>query len=418
MTRRSFAVLGAGMVGVCCALELQARGHRVTLFERGEPGGETSSGNAGVVARSSLVPLNHPGLWQALPSLLGNRSGAMRYSPTYALRRAGRLAAFLRQARQQPFERTTAALDALIVLSRQRHRHWASEARVQHLWRDDGWLYLYRSQQAYEAAHRIRETWSRFGVAHDTLDAHALRSVEPGLGAAYPVAVWVRDADAASDPRRVVQAYASLFVGRGGRLLQASVHHLMKASSGPGWLVQSAGRPAEPVDDVVVALGPWSPGLLADLGLSVPMLYERGYHMHYGWNGVQPLVRPVYDTGAACVLAPMAGGLRLSTGVELNDLDAPGSLAQLDMAERAVRTCLPLGARLDTQAWKGARPTLPDSRPAIGASGRLPGLWLALGHQHIGFSTGPGTAALLGSLIDGEPAPFDPEPFAPGRFKL
>ncbi|MDV7402801.1 FAD-dependent oxidoreductase, partial [Arthrospira platensis SPKY1] len=102
----------------CCALELQARGHRVTLFERGEPGGETSAGNAGVAARSSLVPLNHPGLWQALPALLSNRGGALRYSPAYALRRAGQLAAFLRQARQQPFERTTAALDALIVHSR------------------------------------------------------------------------------------------------------------------------------------------------------------------------------------------------------------------------------------------------------------------------------------------------------------
>ncbi len=405
------------MVGVCCALELQARGHRVTLFERGEPGGETSSGNAGVAARSSLVPLNHPGLWQSLPSLLGNRGGALRYGPAYALRRAGRLAAFLLQARQQPFERTTAALDALIVHSRQRHRHWASEARAQHLWRSDGWFYLYRSQQAYAAAHPIRASWSRFGVAHETLDAHALRSVEPGLGTAYPVAVWVRDADAACDPRQVVQAYASLFVGNGGRLLQATVQHLSPAP-GQGWLVHAADRPEEQVDEVVVALGPWSPGLLAGLGLKVPMLYERGYHMHYSWNGTQPLLRPVYDTGAACVLAPMAGGLRLSTGVELNELDAPASLAQLDMAERAVRTCLPLGARLDTQAWKGARPTLPDSRPAIGPSARLPGLWLALGHQHIGFSTGPGTAALLGSLVDGEPAPFDPSPFSPGRFRL
>ncbi len=405
------------MVGVCCALELRSRGHRVTLFERGEPGGETSSGNAGVAARSSLVPLNHPGLWQTLPTLLGNRSGVLRYHPAYALRRVGRLAAFLRQARQQPFDRTTAALDALIVHSRQRHRHWATEARVQHLWRNDGWLYLYRSRQAYEASHRIRETWSRFGVAHETLDAPALRSIEPGLGSAYPVAVWVRDADAASDPRQVVQAYASLFVGNGGRLLQASVQHLTPAP-GQGWLVHAADRPAEPVDEVVVALGPWSPGLLAGLGLKVPMLYERGYHMHFSWKGAQPLVRPVYDTGAACVLAPMAGGLRLSTGVELNELDAPASLAQLDMAERAVRTSLPLGERLDAQAWKGARPTLPDSRPAIGPSTHWSGLWLALGHQHIGFSTGPGTAALLGSLVDGDSPPFDPEPFAPGRFRL
>ncbi|KAG0780941.1 hypothetical protein G6F22_009815 [Rhizopus arrhizus] len=49
-------VLGAGIVGVCCALELQRRGLTVTLVDRQEPGMETSLGNAGVLARSSLMP--------------------------------------------------------------------------------------------------------------------------------------------------------------------------------------------------------------------------------------------------------------------------------------------------------------------------------------------------------------------------
>jgi len=415
--QRSFAVLGAGMVGVCCALELQARGHRVTLFERGEPGGETSSGNAGVVARSSLVPLNHPGLWRALPRLLGNRSGALRYNPVYAMGRAARLAAFLGHARRSSFDLTAAALDALIVHSRQRHRHWSKQAAAQHLWRDEGWLYLYGSPGACDAAQGVRDIWSRFGVAHERLDATAIASLEPGLGSAYPAAVWVRDADSARDPQRVVQAYAGLFTGLGGRLLQATVQRLSPAGD-QGWLVQSAGCPAEPVDEVVVALGPWSPGLLHDLGLRVPMIHERGYHMHFGWTGSQALTRPVYDTAAACVLAPMDMGLRLSTGVELDELEAPGRSIQLDEAERAVRSRLPLGPRLDARPWRGARPTLPDSRPAIGPSSRHKGLWLALGHQHIGFSTGPGTAALLGSLVDGESPAIDPQPFSPGRYRI
>ena len=53
------AVLGAGMVGVSCALELQRRGHQVTLVDRLGPGRETSYGNAGVLARSSLILATH-----------------------------------------------------------------------------------------------------------------------------------------------------------------------------------------------------------------------------------------------------------------------------------------------------------------------------------------------------------------------
>lgn len=59
---------------------------------------------------------------------------------------------------------------------------------------------------------------------------------------------------------------------------------------------------------------------------------------------------------------------------------------------------------------------MPDSRPVIGACPGHDGMWLAFGHQHIGFATGPGTATLLGALMAGETAPIDATPFRPSRF--
>ena len=47
---RHFAVVGAGIVGVCCALQLQRDGHRVSLFDYQGPGEGTSRGNAAVIA--------------------------------------------------------------------------------------------------------------------------------------------------------------------------------------------------------------------------------------------------------------------------------------------------------------------------------------------------------------------------------
>jgi D-amino-acid dehydrogenase len=146
------------------------------------------------------------------------------------------------------------------------------------------------------------------------------------------------------------------------------------------------------------------------------MAFERGYHMHYRAASGASLARPVYDTGGGYVLSPMEQGLRLSTGVQLADRAAPPNLAQLDLAEQAAREAFPLEGRLGKEAWLGSRPTLPDSRPIIGECPGRPGLWLAFGHQHIGFNTGPGTAALLGSMMAGETCAFDPAPFRPSRF--
>ncbi|MEG0447864.1 MAG: FAD-binding oxidoreductase, partial [Comamonas sp.] len=169
---------------------------------------------------------------------------------------------------------------------------------------------------------------------------------------------------------------------------------------------------------IVVALGPWSSQFLAGLGIDVPMGFERGYHMHYAaGEAAARLQRPIYDTAGGYVLSPMEQGLRLSTGVELNACDAPMKPQQLELAEAAARQALPLGQRLEQPLWMGRRPTLPDSRPVIDEMPGRPGLWLAFGHQHIGFSTGPGTAALLAARMLGDAQlPLDPNPFRASRF--
>ncbi|MNL77249.1 hypothetical protein D3C87_2033850 [compost metagenome] len=52
----------------------------------------------------------------------------------------------------------------------------------------------------------------------------------------------------------------------------------------------------------------------------------------------------------------------------------------------------------------------------IGEAPRHPGLWLALGHQHIGFSTAPGTAKILGELMFDGVAQSRYRAFRPDRF--
>jgi D-amino-acid dehydrogenase len=414
--RGRIAVLGAGMVGIACALELQRRGASVTLVDRRAPGMETSYGNAGVMARSSLLPFNHPGLWRSLPRLLGNRSAQLRHDPWFLARNLGWALGFLASARQSVFERTTVALDALIRLSMAEHRRLLAEAGAAHRLRDNGWIFLYRSSQGYEGGRLLRQTLERFGITAVTLDAFGLSDLEPDLAPVFSHALWIKDAASVDSPGRVAQAYAALFAARGGAIQCRHIERLASDGSG-GWQIHDADGVALAADRVVLALGPWTRSFLAPLGIAVPMAFERGYHMHYSAQGVATLRRPVYDVAGGYVLSPMQDGLRLTTGVELADRDAPPTMAQLEMAEKSARQAFALGERLDASAWIGSRPTLPDSRPMIGELTGHAGLWLAFGHQHIGFCTGPGTAALLGALMFDEPTPIDPQPFAPGRFR-
>jgi D-amino-acid dehydrogenase len=408
------AVIGAGMVGVACAWALQRRGLDVQLIDRCEPGTQTSHGNAGIVSPTSLLPINHPGLWAQLPRILSGRHPGVRVRPQEVLARWSAATAFLTHARPSVLPQTTQALHALISFSRPLHQQWLAQAGAEHHWRDAGWLFLYRSAQAWEGAAWTRELYAAHGLTCEGLDAAGLQDLEPDLRQGFGHGLWVRGAGSVDEPGAVVRALAHSLMQRGVRWLQQEVRTLR--ADGALWRVETASGQCIEVDRVVLALGPWARDFLrTQWGWRLPMLHERGYHMHYAWQGAG-LGRPIYDTAAACVLSPMRGGMRLTTGVELDDASAPPRAGMLQQAEAAVRQVLPLGAALDARPWLGSRPTLPDSRPMLDAAPGQAGVWLALGHQHIGFSTGPGSGELLAALMLGEAPPIDPSPFGARRF--
>ena len=408
-------VLGAGIVGVCCALELQRRGLAVTLVDRQEPGMETSLGNAGVLARSSLMPFNHPGLWGQLPRLLKNDTVQFRYRWPYLAANLGWAARFLLSARPSVFQETARALDGLIRLSAPEHLRLLDASGARRRLRDTGWIFLYRTESAWQGGALARRTFAQYDVPTTELRAAELAEAEPALAPIFPRALWIQGSYSVDDPQAVVAAYADLFRRQGGAFRRLSVRGIRR--DGPGWTAEGAqGSGSLTADRLVVALGPWSKALLKTAGIDLPMAFERGYHMHYSGRDGARVTRPVYDTGGGYVLSPMARGLRLSTGVELDACDAPARPDQLDLAERRAREAFPLGDRLDAAAWLGRRPTLPDSRPMIGEAPRRPGLWLALGHQHIGFSTAPGTAKILAELMLDGGAADRHAAFRPGRF--
>src|SRR5699024_6494169 len=103
-------------------------------------------------------------------------------------------------------------------------------------------------------------------------------------------------------------------------------------------------------------------------------------------------------------------------GAELNTINAPPRLGQLQAAEDALRELYPLGKRREGKPWKGARPCLADMKPVIGPAHRHDGLWFAFGHGHQGFTLGPTTGRLLSQRMACETPSVNMTPFRSDRF--
>lgn len=401
------------MVGVSCALALQKRGHAVTLVDRREPGRETSYGNAGVLARSSIVPLNNPGLFAKLTSYLGNGHPALNLDWRRALTRPGWLLRFLWEARPSQAEARIDALDSLTADTVARHRALMAEAGVSHRLRETGTLKVWRSEAGHQAAKAEHDFLAARGIASELLDRQGISAVEPALRPIFPAGLLIPTNASVDSPGAVTEAYAALFAARGGVIAQAEIVSLSRGAG--GWRAAAKNGTTFEADLAVVALGPWSADLLRPLGLDPKLDVERGYHRHLKPEAGASLARPVYDVDAAYFMAPMEQGYRVTSGVDLSHRDAADNHRQIDMVTASAKEAFPL-TEVVGETWRGARPTLPDSLPMIGEAPRNPGLWLAFGTQHIGFSTGPIIGEMVAAMVSGEAPPADPKPFAPGRY--
>ena len=418
MSRQKVIVLGAGMVGVCTALALQRSGALVTLVDRSQPGQETSYGNAGILARSSLIPINNPGLWANLPSLMRNKSASLRYDPLFVLCNLPWVAKFFASARPAKCAQTAAALNDLIAYSIDTHLSWIAELGLQEYLSDQGWMFLYRNRKNFEAAASNRILMAHHGVAIETLDQDALAQLEPGLKPIFEKTLWVKGSYSVSNPGAVVSAYAKAFSAAGGEILQLEAQSLTE-SDDCVTLILTDGVTLKS-DQMAVCLGPWARSFLRRAGYQVQMAFERGYHRHFTGrvNGSNAfgLGRPICDTAGGYVIAPMKAGLRLTSGVELTHQNAAANTHQIEQAERAAREALELGDRTDDRTWLGSRPTFPDSRPAIGMAPGSRRVALGIGHQHIGLVSGAGTGRMLADVLNGRECAIDATPFRPDRY--
>jgi D-amino-acid dehydrogenase len=413
MARTDAIVLGAGIVGTSIALHLAKRGLSVALIDRGAPGKETSYGNAGVIEGNTLFPHPFPRDFSALMRVALKRAPEANYHLSFLPQVAPWLLAY--RANSAPERRMEFAQLMRPLFSRAISEHEAlmEEAGATRYLRKEGWLKLYRSEKAFAATARERDYAASLGLPSRALDVDGARALEPSLAPVFRQAVHWPGAASVSNPLAVTQAYAARLVALGGFILTGDARSLRR--TGTGWSVVAEEGPVDS-KEVVVALGPWAPDVLAPLGIRLPLAVKRGYHRHFRPQGNAGLGRPVVDAEIGYCIAPMEQGIRLTTGAEFAERDAPPSPVQFDRLMPTAQALFPLGDEVETTPWMGSRPCFADSRPVIGRAPGQGGLWLAYGHAHWGLTLGPVTGRLLADMMTGATPFCDPAPYRAERF--
>ena len=410
---RRIAVIGAGIVGVSCALHMQRDGHKVTLIDQRAPGTSTSFGNAGVIASSALAPNSTPALRREIPHMLFSRDSAVWLRWRYLPRIAPWLVQFFLAGRRARVETIADALLPLVTGAYDAHRELAAFSGVDHLVRPSGWLKVYETEAGFAATRYDRDLMSARGVRFDILDPDEIHQLEPALARRYVKGLFQPNSGFVPSPHQLVQAHAAQFQHIGGSFAQERVRGVQPIDGGVRLDCELGFRT---FDTVVIAAGAWSKELARQVGDHVMLDTERGYHLNLEPGEAGELRRSVMFEDRGFVLAPMLDGVRLTMGVELAGVDAPPDFSRIQRMLPAAREALPgLSGRV-TRQWMGYRPSTPDSLPVIGQSPRSPAVFYAFGHQHVGLTLGPITGRLIAAAVAGRPPDFDLTPYRINRF--
>ena len=407
MAAKRVAVVGAGIVGVCCALRLRAEGHETVSIDPREPGTATSFGNAGIVSNGSIAPYSWPGLWRRVPAMLFDPMSPLILRWRHLPRAAPWLLRFLAAGRLSSYRRIAADMAPLVARARGEHEISIAEHGVEPgLLRADGYIHAFRDRRRFAAMALQREALKTHGVRAEVLERDRLRELEPALSREFEVGLLFPDGGFVTEPVALSRAYFRAYEALGGERLEARATGFDMTDSGPRAVLTDSGRVE--ADHVVLAAGAWSKPLARALGARrVPLEAKRGYHVSVDPPDGPGLARPVVIGDWDYTLCPMRDGLRVTAGVEFGGLALPPDYRRVRRVLAHARGSLPGLDGAVRREWMGHRPALPDSKPVIGPSPRYPRVTFAFGHGHLGLTLSAVTARLVADHVAGR------EPFAP-----
>jgi len=403
-------VLGSGVIGVSSAYQLALAGHDVTVVDR-QPAAalETSYGNAGEVSPGYSAPWAGPGVpIKAIKWLLmQHRPLVIRPNIDLNLVRWG--IAMLRNCTAARYEVNKGRMVRLAEYSRDCLKELRAQTGIRYDERTQGTLQLFRTQSQLDGTAADIEILKRYGVGFELLDRAGFIRHEPALAHVQEkfVGGLLLPGDETGDCFKFTQNLAAMAAKQGVQFRYGTrIQRLQLAGKQIDGVVTDAGTLK--ADAYLVALGSYSPLLLKNVGIRIPVYPVKGYSITVPITDASGAPEStVMDESHKVAVTRLGDRIRVGGTAELAGYTLKLHEARRQTLEHVVTDLFPRGGDVSrAEFWCGLRPMTPDGTPVVGAT-RLPNLYLATGHGTLGWTMAAGTGRVIADVISGRKPGID-----------
>ncbi|MCS6995667.1 MAG: D-amino acid dehydrogenase [Casimicrobiaceae bacterium] len=407
-------ILGAGILGVHTAYFIRCYGHEVTVIEReAGPALQTSFANGGQISVSQSAPWASPSTPLKVLRWLGQEDAPLLFRLKADPREWRWCLRFLYECLPHRYERNTLLALRLAAYSRRTLQTLRRETGIAYDHAEAGILMIHTSRKSFERAARAAQLLQRHGERREVLSVDEAVRLEPALAHTAPRlagAIYAPD-DETGDAYKFTVALAEHAARLGVSFRYGTEVTGLRVEDGRVRAVHlrtQAGRETLGADEVVVAMGSYSPFLLASVGVQALIYPAKGY------SATLPIVNPeaapqssITDDEVKMVFTRLGSRLRVAGTAELNGYDRTLNRVRCEALVRRARHHFPEACDWNAaQFWAGLRPATPSNLPLIGRT-RITNLWVNAGHGTLGWTQGPGSAKALADLIEGRTPEID-----------
>lgn len=394
-------ILGSGVIGTTSAWYLRQAGFDVTVVDR-QPGPalETSFANAGQLSFGYTSPWAAPGVPKKAIGWLFEKHAPLAIRPGMDLAQYRWLWQMLRNCTHERYAINKGRMVRLSEYSRDCLNALRAETGIDYEGRELGTTQLFRTQQQLDAAAQDIEVLARYGVPYEVLDRAGIARAEPALAHVEGLVGALRlPRDQTGDCQLFTERLAALAAEAGVEFRYGVDVAGLERSGDRITGVRIDGQ-LETADHYVVALGSYSPALVAPLGLDLPVYPLKGYSLTLPITDMAMApTSTILDESFKVAVTRFDDRIRAGGMAEVAGFDLSLSQRRRETLEMVVRDLYPKGGDLSRASfWTGLRPATPDGTPVVGAT-PYRNLFLNTGHGTLGWTMACGSGRYLADLM-------------------